>query len=113
MNTLDHVEIDSLIDINVFRIKGTGHFGVEIETREPGKVVTFDEKALATLNYEITSIMKRKDLSASDPKAAEFIEEYVSRMVRELHVSGLVEITDAPEGDTDHYKELRKDYRNR
>lgn len=105
--SLKNVDISDLIRARIFQT-APGVFSAEIVCLEKNKNVVIDEKALKTLNEEITE--RCRAYSASDPKTIKFIEEFVVKMVSALHKNGLAELEDAKVQDAkeDHYKEARK-----
>jgi hypothetical protein len=103
---MKNVNIADLIKINIYQSRSA--FDVQIECLEKNKNVVFDEKALRTLNEQLTE--RCKGLSVGDPKTHKYIEEFVYRMISELHRNGLVELEEAQEPDSDPYKKVRSKY---
>ena len=106
---MKHVDILELIRIHVFRIPNTPKFEVEIECIERDKNLVFDEDALRVMNHKITE--KAAQFEARDPRAKNYIEEFVARLTSELHRNGLVELEEVPESAPDPYADMRRKYK--
>jgi hypothetical protein len=103
---MKNVNIADLVKIQIYQ--GRSAFDVQIECLEKGKNIVFDEKALETFNHQLTD--RCKGMSIGDPKTQKYIEEFVFRMITELHRNGLVELEDMKEQDDDQYKKVRSKY---
>jgi hypothetical protein len=106
IDVMNHVNISELMNITAFRVGQTGKFVVDIRCLDPDKKVVIDPKALETMNNKITE--RAAQFEARDPKAKTYIEEFVSRMLPELHRVGLLEIVDIPDAPADPYAEFKK-----
>lgn len=110
MEILKHVDILDLIRVHVlperFYDRHTGKFTVLLESVDPHKQVVIDEKASATLNEEV--VKRASTFEARDPRAAKFIEEFVSRMVSELYRNGLVVLEDVQDAPSDPYQAAKE-----
>jgi hypothetical protein len=110
MGILKNVDISELIRIHVFRDKPTPQdkmpYRVVVESLEKDKRVVFDPDALKVLNQKVTENAQRFD-DGRDPRVAEYIKEFISKMISELHRNGLVVLENIPDGPEDHYASLR------
>lgn len=111
MQVMNKVDILDLVHIHVFRIPNTARFEVQIEAIEKNKNVIFDEDALKIMNQKITE--KAAQFEARDPRAKDYIQEFVGRMTSELYRNGLVALDIVTDEPDDPYADIRKKYSKR
>ena len=110
IDVLKHTNISEMLNITAHRVGQTGNFVVDILCLDMTKKVVIDPKALETMNQKIGE--KASQLSANDPRAKKYIEQFVSQLLPELQRVGLADIVDIPEAG-DPYEELKKKYSRR
>ena len=109
VNILKNVEINELINIDVFNpnIYNTGAFEVNIEAVEKGKRVVIDTASMQKLGHILKERANKNFESVRDPKMKKDMEEFVARMCIEWHKHGLLIIEDIPEAPSDPYEEAK------
>jgi hypothetical protein len=114
MEIMKNVDILDLVKINVLKGVPTkadpAPIRVQIEPVDSEYNVVFDEEALNVLNNKIAEFVIDKQMSIGDEKTFSYIEEFVARMVSELHRNGLVELQEVGDTPDDPYKDLRNKY---
>jgi hypothetical protein len=108
MEIMKHVDILDQVTIHVFRMPNTARFEVQIEPVDKNKNVVFDEDALRVMNEKITE--KAAQFEARDPRAKDYIEEFIARLTSELYRNGLVELQEVEE-PKDPYQEIKDKYK--
>lgn len=101
---LKNVDILSLVDVQIFQTH-PGFFDVSFYCHDKTKQLVFDESALQTLNHKLSE--KMAGLNARDPNTRGYIEEFVGRMLVEMHRHGLCAIDDVKDAQEDPYAHLR------
>lgn len=116
MDIIKNVDILELIRIHVFQGEPTREdpmpYRVMIESLDQSKKVVFDEKALSIMNDKLTERAQLFE-DGRDPRVTDYIQEYVSRMVSELHRNGLVELQEIGDVKEDPYASVRKQHPTR
>lgn len=102
---MDSIPLLDRVDIHIFQ-PHPGHFNVDFVCKEANKQLTFDPKALSTLQEKVYE--KAKDKPANDANTRGYIEEYVGRLITEYHKHGLCVIEDIPDAPDDPYAALRR-----
>jgi hypothetical protein len=106
MKGLKNVNIADLVVVTATRLPKTTNYIVDITPLDKMKHVVFDTKALETMNEKISE--KASQFEACDPRAKQYIEEFVSRMLPEMDRCGLLIYEDIPEASDDPYKEIKE-----
>ena len=108
-NALKNVSIADLVTVHIFKGIPTEFdkmpYEVVVDCLDRTKRVVFDVDALKVVNQKVTEkVQQFKD--GRDPKVVEYIKEFVTRMLVELHKNGLVILEDIPEAE-DPYASVR------
>jgi hypothetical protein len=113
-DVLKHVSILDLLVVNVFRGMPSKEdpypLAISIDPLEQTKRFVIDESAQKVLNQKLTEKLQGSD--PRNPNTIEYAKEFVSKMLEELHRSGLCLIEDMPEASEDPYDFVRKKYKN-
>ena len=109
VNILKNVEINELINIDVFNpnIYSAGQLEISITAVEKGKRVIIDTGATQKLAHILKERANSKFESARDPKMKKDMEEFIARMCIEWHKHGLLVIEDVPDAPSDPYEEAK------
>jgi len=116
MQVMTHVDILDLVKINVF--KGTptpidpNPIRISIDPIDRNKNLVFDDGALNVLNRKMAEFVIERGLSIKEETTFRYVEEFVGRMLSELHKNGLVLLEEAPDAPEDPYKDVRSQYKN-
>lgn len=110
---LKHVEINDLIDIQVFtpNVYKPGDIQVSIEAVEKGKQVIIDVDAARILGEVLKERANNNFENVRDPKMKKDMEEFVARMCVEWHKNGLLVIENVPDAQ-EPYEEAKKAIKN-
>lgn len=109
MQVMNKVDILDLVRIHVFRLPNTPSFEVEIEPLDKNKNVIFDEDALRVMNEKVSE--KAAQFEARDPRAKDYIQEFVGRMTSELYRNGLVSLEVVTDEPDDPYVDMRNKFK--
>lgn len=115
VNILTNVDISDLITVNVY--KGNPLPGdpcpltVTVDPIDQTKRVVFDTDALKTMNAKLTEKIRGSD--PKNPNTAQYIKEYVTKMVSGFYKNGLLIIEDMPEAPDDPYKEAKAQFKRK
>lgn len=101
------VSVADLVTLTVNHV-GRGHMMVDIIPLDKSKRVVFDPDALKAMNEKI--VEKVREFDIRDPRAKQYIEEFVWRMLPEMDRCGLMVVEDIPEAPDDPYQAIRRKY---
>jgi len=109
-NIMKNIDLLDLVVVNVFKGVPSREdpfpLVISIDPLEQHKRFVIDSSAQEMLNNKLTQKLRGSD--PRNPNTITYAKEFVSKMISELHRSGLCFLEDIPDAKDDPYSDLRK-----